>query len=113
MNSRMSRRTLLLRGLQIPIAGGVLVGLSACGDDQDSGSDSAMVCADPGTMTSAEESVRRTLNYAETSPYPAKKCMDCEFFHAARETGGCGTCEMFGGKPVNPAGHCDSWSVDA
>ncbi len=109
----MSRRALLLRGLQIPIASGALFGLSACGDGQDSGSDTAMVCADPGAMTSAEASIRRTLNYAETSPDPARTCSDCEFFHAAQEAGGCGTCEMFAGEPVNPGGHCDSWSVDA
>lgn len=113
MDSKMSRRMLLLRGLQIPIAGGALIGLSACGRVENSDEGSAMVCADTGTMTSAEESVRRTLNYMEISPDPAKTCTDCEFFHAPKATGGCGTCEMFGGQPVNPGGRCDSWSVDA
>ena len=109
MVKKISRRTALLRCIQIPIGGSILLGLAACGSKESN----SMVCADPNTMTSAEESVRRTLKYTETSSDPAKTCSDCEFFHAAQETGGCGTCEMFGGKPVNPGGHCDSWSVDA
>lgn len=108
MNKKISRRTVLLRGLQIPVGGSVLLGLGACGSDG-----GTQVCADPNQMTSAEESVRRTLKYTETSADPAKVCAGCAFFHAPKETGGCGSCEMFGGKPVNPAGHCDSWSVDS
>lgn len=110
MDKKMSRRTVLLRGLQIPIGGSILLGLSACGSD--SGDKvSGVLCADPNMMTSAEESVRRTLKYTEISPHPDKTCASCEFYHAG--TNDCGTCEMFAGKPVNPAGYCDSWSVDA
>jgi hypothetical protein len=111
MDKKISRRTILKRGLQIPLGGSVLFGLAACGNDSDSSS--AMVCADPNMMTSAEESVRRTLKYTELSPDPSKVCTGCAFFHAPAQVGGCGTCEMFAGKPVNPGGHCDSWSVDA
>jgi len=111
MDKKISRRAILKRGLQIPFGGSVLFGLAACGSDGDSSS--AMVCADPNMMTSAEESVRRTLKYTEVSPDPAKVCTDCAFFHAPPQVGGCGSCEMFGGKPVNPSGHCDSWSVNA
>jgi hypothetical protein len=111
MDKKISRRTILKRGLQIPLGGSVLFGLAACGNDSDSSS--AMVCADPNMMTSAEESVRRTLKYTELSPDPSKVCTCCAFFHAPAQVGGCGTCEMFAGKPVNPGGHCDSWSVDA
>lgn len=109
MNKKISRRTVLVKGMQVTVGGGVLLGLSACG----SSGGTAMLCADPNLMTSAEESVRRTLKYTEVSPHADKKCMDCEFFHAGSEAGGCGTCEMFGGKQVNPGGYCDSWSVDA
>lgn len=108
MDKKISRRTVLLRAIQIPVGGGILLGLSACG-----GGGSSMLCADPSQMTSAEESVRRTLKYTESSPHPDKSCSGCEFFHAPAETGGCGTCEMFGGKAVNPGGYCDSFSVDA
>jgi hypothetical protein len=109
MDKKISRRTVLLRAVQIPIGGSILLGLSACGSD----GGSAMLCADPNRMTSAEESVRRTLRYTEVSPDPAKVCAGCDFFHAAPEGNGCGSCEMFSGGPVNPDGYCDSWSVDA
>lgn len=108
MDKKISRRTVLVRCLQLPIGGSILLGLAACGSKKSN----SMVCADPSNMTSAQESVRRTLKYTETSPDPAKTCSDCVFFHAAAEPGGCGKCEMFGLEPANPGGHCDSWSVD-
>lgn len=111
MDKKYSRRTILMRGLQIPLGGSVLFGLTACGSDGDSSN--AMVCADPNMMTSAQESVRRTLKYTEVSPDPARVCADCAFFHAPAQESGCGSCEMFGGEPVNPGGYCDSWSNDA
>ncbi|MFL2840282.1 MAG: high-potential iron-sulfur protein [Pseudohongiellaceae bacterium] len=112
MDKRISRRTILKRGLQIPLGGSVLFGLAACGND--GGSSSAMVCADLNMMTSAEESIRRTLKYTEISQHGSSKvCASCAFFNAPAQEGGCGSCEIFAGKPVNPGGYCDSWSVDA
>lgn len=108
MEKTTSRRAVLLRFLQVPLGGGLLLGLSACGSE---GSNSR-VCADESAMTAAEKSLRRTLNYSETSPDPAKTCSACEFFEAAAGGGGCGTCEMFGGKQANAGGYCVSWSVD-
>ena len=108
MDKITSRRALLLRFLQLPIGGSILLGLAACGRD----SGSSMVCADESAMTAAEKSLRRTLSYTETSPDPAKTCSDCEFFQAATDAGGCGACEMFGGKQANAGGYCVSWSVD-
>ena len=109
MGKKISRRTLLLRGLQVPAGAGLALGLASCGGE----GAAELVCADPGAMTSAEESVRRTLNYTELSRDPAQVCAGCEFFSGAGEAGGCGSCEIFGGKPVNPDGHCDSWSFDS
>ncbi|EED33565.1 conserved hypothetical protein [gamma proteobacterium NOR5-3] len=110
MDKKLSRRTVLLRGLQLPMLGGAVAALAAC--ESDSGD--SLVCADPASMSSAQESVRRTLKYTEISSDPAKTCAACEFFHVAKDgTDGCGTCEMFSGEPVNPQGHCDSWSVDS
>ncbi|MFT4767826.1 MAG: hypothetical protein ACI8RN_000955 [Glaciecola sp.] len=110
MPKKFSRRTLLLRSLQIPMAGGVIAALGAC----DSDSRDALVCADPGSMSSAQESVRRTLKYTEVSSDSARACVACEFFYPAKDGGaGCGTCGIFSGEPVNPQGHCDSWSVDS
>lgn len=105
MEKPTSRRAFLLKCIQVPVGGTVLLGLTACEGD----SASSLVCADENVMTSAEKSLRRTLQYAEASPFPGKTCNKCEFF---KGTTGCGTCEMFGGKPVNPGGHCVSWSVD-
>ena len=103
----LSRRQLILSSLRIPAGAAALSVLASCEGD----GDSALVCADPKAMTTAEESVRRTLNYTEVSSDPAKVCAGCEFFKAGG--GACGSCEMFSGKPVNPGGHCDSWSVDS
>lgn len=108
MEKTTSRRALLLKCLQLPIGGSVLLGLAACGRD----SSSSMVCADESAMTAAEKSLRRTLEYTETSSDPAKTCSDCEFFRAEKDASGCGTCEMFGGKQANSGGYCVSWSVD-
>lgn len=108
MEKNLSRRTVLLRSLQLPIGGSALLGLAACGSD----SGSSVACADESGMTAAEKSLRRTLNYTETSPDPSKTCSDCEFFNAAAGAGGCGACEMFGGKQANSGGYCVSWSVD-
>ncbi|WP_439102989.1 high-potential iron-sulfur protein [Congregibacter sp.] len=109
MDKTMSRRAVLLRALQLPLAGSVLLGLSACDAGGDAREGVALVCADPDTMTSAQESVRRTLRYSEQSPDSNKACSGCAFFSAAQ--GGCGSCSIFDGNVVNPAGHCDSWSA--
>ncbi len=108
MEKTTSRRAFLLKCLQLPIGGSVLLALAACDRD----SDSSMVCADESAMTPAEKSLRRTLQYAETSPDPAKTCSDCEFFKQATDAAGCGSCEMFVGKQANSGGYCVSWSVD-
>lgn len=111
MDKKLSRRTVLLRGLQIPIVGGVVAALSAC---ESNDGDALLVCADPGSMSSAQESVRRTLKYTEISSDSAKTCAACEFFYAPKAGGvACGTCEIFAGESVNPSGYCDSWSVDS
>ena len=109
MNKGLSRRSLVLRALGVPLAGSALLTLSACGDDAGDGGD--LVCADMDTLTSAEKSVRRSLNYTESSADPERSCSGCDFFTAG--AGGCGSCTIFSGGAVNPAGRCDSWSADA
>lgn len=109
MERKLTRRAVLARGLQLPVAGGVLFGLTACGEQ----SGSSLVCASPTEMSSAQESVRRTLNYVEISPHTDKTCSGCDFFKAASAPGGCGSCEIFSGESANPGGHCDSWSSDS
>ena len=111
MKEILSRRSFLLRGLELPLAGGAVLALTACGEKPGEGAD--LVCADPKTLTTAEESVRRSLNYVESAPDRDSSCASCDFFSAASVTGGCGSCAIFGGGPVNPQGRCDSWSADA
>ena len=109
MDKRLTRRAAIKRGLQLSAGGGILLGLTACGEDQGG----SLVCADPDSLTSAQASVRRSLNYTELSDDSSRVCAGCDFFKAGASSGTCGSCEIFGGGPVNPAGRCDSWSVDA
>ncbi|GAB5412890.1 MAG: hypothetical protein Cons2KO_04930 [Congregibacter sp.] len=108
MQTVLTRRRVLLGGLKLSLTGGALLGFSACGEQ----GEDALVCADPGDMTSAQESVRRTLRYVEMSTDPARSCSGCDFFKPSA-SGACGSCEIFDGGPANPGGYCDSWSADA
>lgn len=112
MSADISRRTLLLRGLQLPMGGALLVGLAACSGGKDGGAKSAAaVCANPDELSDAQQSTRASLNYTEASPNPAQVCEGCSFFHTAAPP--CGTCDMFSGGPVNSKGHCVSWNAKA
>lgn len=113
MNSNISRRAILLHSLQLPLMGAGLVALQGCGPK--AGSTSAAggpaVCADLSALSDAEQGTRKSLNYVEASPNPNQVCAGCSFFHPGSTAGGCGTCDMFSGGPVNSHGHCNSWSA--
>jgi hypothetical protein len=114
MNSKISRRAVLLHSLQLPLAGAALVALQACGQKSAQtrvAAGGGAVCADLNAMSDAEQGTRKSLNYVEASPTPSQVCAGCSFFHAGSTTGGCGTCDMFSGGPVNSHGHCNSWSA--
>jgi High potential iron-sulfur protein len=107
---KISRRSILLRGLQLPVGCALVGSLAACGAGEGgSGSASARLCANPEMMSATELSTRHSLNYTDASPTPQKVCGGCSFFHAA-EQGGCGNCDMLSGGLVNKGGHCDSWN---
>jgi hypothetical protein len=110
MNDKITRRTVLLRSLQVPVGGALLWGLSGCSGKSGSGSGAAATtaCADPATMSDAEMGTRRSLNYVEKSENPQQVCSGCSFFHAGSN---CGTCDMMSGGAVNPQGHCTSWNA--
>jgi len=107
--NRISRRTFLIRSIQLPIGGSILLGLGAC-DGNEGGLD---ICADSNAMTSAEQSMRLSLNYQEISSNPDEVCVGCAFFHAGQRAGACGPCEIFNGQSANPLARCDSWSAGA
>lgn len=109
MKKNMSRRSFVLRGLGLPVAGSAMLTLAACGGEQTGSGD--LVCVDMDALTSAEKSVRRSLNYTESSPNLERSCSGCDFFSPG--PGGCGSCTLFSGGAVNPDGRCDSWSADA
>jgi hypothetical protein len=98
----LSRRTLLRRGVQLPLgslvlATGVVSAASAA----------EKVCVDMKTLDSGAKSIRDSLHYVEMSPDPAKTCGACGFFTEPKD--GCGSCMIFQG-PANAKGHCESWS---
>jgi hypothetical protein len=113
MNSKISRRAVLLHSLQLPLAGAAFAALQGCG--QKAGAPSAAaggtVCADLSAMSDSEQSTRKSLNYVEASPDPSQVCAGCSFFHPGAGASGCGTCDMFSGGPANSHGHCNSWSA--
>jgi hypothetical protein len=67
-------------------------------------------CANPSTLSEAENRQRKLDNYTEKSPDPSKTCSDCRFFAAGAEPTACGKCEIFNG-PANPKGKCDDWTA--
>lgn len=106
MKRKLTRRSILLRSVQIPLGGAIALGLSSCGNE--SGEPAKTACADPETMSAAEASMRASLGYLAVSPDPAEVCADCAYFKAG--AGDCGSCDLLGGAQVNGGGRCDSWS---
>jgi hypothetical protein len=113
MNSKISRRVVLLHSLQLPVAGAAFVALLGCAQKAEttSAAGGGGICADLNAMSDAEQSTRKSLNYVEASPSSSQVCAGCSFFHPGPAAGGCGTCDMFSGGPVNSHGHCNSWSA--
>jgi High potential iron-sulfur protein len=112
METKVSRRTVLVRCLQLPVSGIALFGVAACGKgDKNAGAAAVASCANPETMSSTEASTRASLKYTDASPNPQQVCGGCSFFHA--DQGNCGKCDMLSGGLVNGGGHCDSWNPRA
>ncbi len=101
-----TRRNILEQGVRLPVAGAAILALNACGQGEQK--PKAIVCADPNSLSMAENSLRQSGHYAEKSPDASKTCSVCNFFTAG-DPPPCGKCEIFQG-PVNSGGHCDSWA---
>ncbi len=67
-------------------------------------------CTDLTGLTDAEIKMRETLQYVGKSPYPDKRCDNCQFWIPAAEGEVCGGCKILKG-PINAAGHCTSWAA--
>jgi uncharacterized paraquat-inducible protein A len=57
----------------------------------------------------ASEGLRSSLHYTTAASDPAQMCSGCAFFSQEAASQPCGKCTIMSG-PVNPKGHCDSWS---
>ncbi len=88
-----------------------IVGCSKKADDGGSGADTGdgagVSCDDASQIDDDSKSMRATLKYVEKSDVDGQDCANCQFYHDGAD--GCGTCDLFTG-PVNPKGHCTSWS---
>lgn len=69
-------------------------------------------CYDAAGLTLSQRNRRRSLGYAEISGDPKKTCAGCAFFTAAAQ-GGCGTCQLLTGGPVNAGAVCNSFAAKA
>jgi hypothetical protein len=94
----MSRRTFFGDAAQVSLVGAVLFS-TGC---------SRQLCSDPDILSRGEQSLRRSVNYTELSPHHDQNCNGCAMFQPA-DAEQCGSCQFLSG-PVNPEGHCDSWS---
>jgi hypothetical protein len=98
-----SRRSL------IGLAGVTVIGaaLAGCGQKQ-----AGLRCSDPDKLTDDEINMRNSFQYVEQASNAAQACGGCAFFDAGPNSGApsCGECRLLKG-PVNPKGHCTSWSA--
>ncbi len=65
-------------------------------------------CTDLSSLSDSQKKMRETLKYTGKSPYPDKRCDNCNFFTAPESGKSCGSCSIVAG-PINPKGHCTSW----
>ncbi len=65
-------------------------------------------CTDVSNLSEADLQNRKNLEYVGSSPYPDKRCDNCNFYIAPTGSEPCGTCQVVKG-PINPKGHCTAW----
>lgn len=67
-------------------------------------------CSDLSGLTDAELQMRETLAYVEDSPYPEKRCDNCQLYIEPEGDAACGGCQIIKG-PIAPQGYCTSWAA--
>jgi hypothetical protein len=65
-------------------------------------------CYDPASLPAGQKSLRRSLDFQEKAPDPAKRCGDCAFFKPSQ--GDCGACQILSG-PTTAGSVCNSWAA--
>jgi len=98
----LSRRDLFGLASKAASIGVLATAVAACGDK-------GPLCSDPNKLTDDEIAIRTSMRYVEKSPEANKVCKGCAYFDGSSGSP-CGTCRLLRG-PVNPGGHCDSWSA--
>lgn len=110
MIANISRRSVLSCSLKTPLVAAFLA-IAGCSGRSGSIASGAVVCADPNAMDESEQATRKGVGYTEAGSDPTQVCARCAFFHVGEGSSACGTCDVLSGKPVNPHGHCNSWSM--
>lgn len=95
-----SRRKLLLRGVQISVGGALASAIA--------GQANAATCVDVKTMDAGEQSTRNELHWVAATANAEQPCSKCGFYMSTAAD--CGSCQIFNG-PTTPNGHCDSWAA--
>jgi hypothetical protein len=97
MTQPLTRREALLRVVALPLAAALPAGLAACSRGPK--------CDDTGALSPDDRKIRTEIaGYAEKSPDPAKRCLDCVQY-VPGASGGCGTCKVVKG-PIHPEATC-------
>lgn len=117
--SDLSRKDFLKKLGLAGVAGvGATSFLTACGGgsseegDSSSASEStgAAPCNDTSGLTDADINLREeTFKYVNETPYPEKRCDNCQLYIEPEAGSQCGGCSLFKG-PVAPGGYCNSWA---
>ena len=66
-------------------------------------------CQDLSRLSEDETKVRTALAYVDETPYPAKRCDNCQFWLMPAEDAACGGCTILKG-PIEAKGYCSSWA---
>lgn len=98
------RRALQILGASLGAASGVL---ALTGSEAHAAE--GLNCKTKAAIDPAAAQMRRTLQYAEKSNVPGKRCDNCAQWEAGKYKE-CGGCKLFGGA-VNPQGYCLSWAA--
>jgi hypothetical protein len=98
------RRALQILGAGLGAAGGILALTGS-----DARADAGLSCKNKVATDPAAQQIRRTLQYAEKSNVPGKKCNNCLQYEVGKYKE-CGGCKLFAGA-VHPDGYCLSWAA--
>lgn len=100
-----TRRSLLLRGVQLSAASAMPLVLSACSD----GGQTAALCVTSDSLSQGELSLRDSAQYVDVHEDVSRVCAGCSFFKPGGEPA-CGHCDIFNGQ-VSSNGYCTSWNA--